>query len=300
MEKPLRIVILTSKLPEDLWLINKIAEVSLIEGIVLPVRSRYKEFGIIQVLKKRIRRFGLFCIVNQVLLILYRLVMESQKDRKAKKKIFADKPYQYIEKRNVDTLYTEDINSEEVRNFILAKSPQLVVVSGTPLLKKRIIKSVEGRIINLHPGFAPQYRGRYGAFWPIYNKEPDLVGTTIHFLDEGIDTGDILIQQQVNYDPSDSLKTITYRQHKVGGDLLVKCLTQFGMIASSAYCKTGCPSSNYLVPGLTHYLKARNWLRREKRNGNLVPLTLMENRCCSQSRADNLETIDKETLINTE
>ena len=138
------------------------------------------------------------------------------------------------------------------------------MVSGTPLLKKRIIEATKRRIINLHPGFAPQYRGRYGSFWPIYNREPELVGVTVHFLDENIDTGHILIQQQVEYEPRDTLKTITYKQHRVGADLMMKCLTQFDTMASSAYHKTDCPSNNYLAPGLTQYLKARKWLRLQK------------------------------------
>ena len=158
----------------------------------------------------------------------------------------------------------EDINTKKVADYILAKSPVLVVVSGSPILKKRIIETAEGRIISLHPGLAPQYRGRYGSFWPIYNREPELVGATVHYLDEGVDTGAILIQQKVDYDPDDSLKTITYKQHKIGVNLLIKCLTQFETMASGAYYKTDCPSKNYLSPGLTHYLKARRWLRRRK------------------------------------
>jgi folate-dependent phosphoribosylglycinamide formyltransferase PurN len=270
MDKRLKIVILSSKLPEDIWLINEIAEVSHIEGIVFPVRGRYKEFGMIQVLKKRLRRFGLLNTVDQALLVLYRLVIESRKDKGAVREIFIDKPYQYVEKKGIDTLYVEDINCEEVRSFILSKSPQLVVVSGTPLLKKRVIESAKGRIINLHPGYAPQYRGRYGAFWPIYNREPELVGVTVHFLDEGVDTGAILMRQLVNYDPGDNLKTIAYKQHKVGGKLLVKCLAQFEMFAPNAYHETDCPSKNYLAPGLTHYLKARRWLKSRIRGDKLV------------------------------
>jgi methionyl-tRNA formyltransferase len=270
MNNRLEVVILSSKLPEDIWLINKIAEVSHIEGIVFPVGERYKEFGIFQVLKKRLRRSGFLSTVDQALLVLYRLVIESQKDKRARREIFTDKPYQYVEEKGIDTLCVEDINCEEVRSFILSKSPQLVVVSGTPLLKKRVIESAKGRIINLHPGYAPQYRGRYGAFWPIYNREPELVGVTVHFLDGGVDTGAILMRQVVNYDLGDNLKTISYKQHKVGGELLVKCLTQFDMMASNAYHETDCPSKNYLAPGLTHYLKARRWLKSRMRGDKFV------------------------------
>lgn len=263
MTGPLKIVILTTKLPEDIWLINNMADICSIEGIVLPSGKRYREYGLAYVLKKRMRRLGILTLANQALLILYRKVVESRRDKQAAKEIFSGKPSQYIENRDIDILEVEDINSEEVRDFILSKSPQLVVVSGAPLLKTRILKAAEGRIINLHPGLAPQYRGRYGSFWPIYNKEPELVGVTVHFIDKGIDTGAILLQQQVDYDPGDTLKIITYKQHAVGMTLLVRCLSEYDKLASQAYHKTDCPNNNYLAPGLTHYLKARRWLRRK-------------------------------------
>jgi hypothetical protein len=71
-----------------------------------------------------------------------------------------------------------------------------------------------------------------------------------------------LLQQQVDFHPGDSTKIITYRQHKLGVDLLVRCLQQFESLAVSAYHKIDCPSNNYIAPGLTHYLKERRWLKR--------------------------------------
>jgi folate-dependent phosphoribosylglycinamide formyltransferase PurN len=263
-DKKPRIVILTSKLPEDIWLVNSIAEVSQVVGIVLPVKSRYKVFSLLQVLKKRTRQLGILPVIDQALLILYRLIFERSRDEKALKQIFTGKSCRYIEDKNVDMIEVEDINCEEVGKFAAARAPDLVVVSGTPILKKGTIKAINGKIINLHPGMAPEYRGRYGAFWPIYNREPELVGVTVHFLDEGIDTGRILLQQRINYDPADTLKTIAHRQHRAGVELLVQCLTNFDAIAAKAYQKTGCPSHNYLAPGITHYFRARRWLRHSQ------------------------------------
>ena len=260
MHKSLRVVILTTKLPEDIWFINKVSDVCSIEGIVLPKGRRWKEYGIINVLKKRIRHFGIFYVANQALLILYRLLFEQRKDKMILKEIFTQKPYDHIEKKDLDIFEVDNINSEEVIKFIQNKDPEIILVSGTPLLKKPIIQLAGRKLVNLHPGFAPQYRGRYGAFWPIYNKEPQFVGTTVHFIDNGIDTGAILAQESVDFGVSDTLKTITYKQQKVGVDLIMKCITDFDKIVSHAYYKAGHPSKNYYVPGLTHYLKAKKWL----------------------------------------
>ena len=70
--------------------------------------------------------------------------------------------------------------------------PEVVLVFGTGLLKTPIIDSFPGRIINIHLGLSPYYRGAGTNFWPLVNGEPEYCGATIHFLDAGVDTGPII------------------------------------------------------------------------------------------------------------
>jgi folate-dependent phosphoribosylglycinamide formyltransferase PurN len=73
-----------------------------------------------------------------------------------------------------------------------ALNPDVVLVFGTGLLKRPLIDSFPDRIINLHLGLSPYYRGAGTNFWPLVNGEPEYCGATIHFLDTGVDTGPIL------------------------------------------------------------------------------------------------------------
>jgi hypothetical protein len=70
--------------------------------------------------------------------------------------------------------------------------PDVVFVFGTGLLRTPLLDAFAGRIINLHLGLSPYYRGAGTNFWPLVNREPEYVGATIHYLDEGIDTGPII------------------------------------------------------------------------------------------------------------
>ena len=70
--------------------------------------------------------------------------------------------------------------------------PDAVLVFGTGLLRAALIEAFAGRIINLHLGLSPYYRGAGTNFWPLVNGQPEYVGATIHYLDEGIDTGPII------------------------------------------------------------------------------------------------------------
>jgi hypothetical protein len=71
-------------------------------------------------------------------------------------------------------------------------SPDVVLVFGTGLLKHDVIDAFPGRIINIHLGLSPYYRGAGTNFWPLVNGEPEYCGATIHFLDIGVDTGPII------------------------------------------------------------------------------------------------------------
>jgi folate-dependent phosphoribosylglycinamide formyltransferase PurN len=71
-------------------------------------------------------------------------------------------------------------------------APDVVLVFGTGLLKQPLIDSFPGRIINIHLGLSPYYRGAGTNFWPLVNAEPEYCGATIHFLDIGVDTGPVI------------------------------------------------------------------------------------------------------------
>ena len=71
-------------------------------------------------------------------------------------------------------------------------APDVVLVFGTGLLKTPLIETFPGRILNIHLGLSPYYRGAGTNFWPLVNGEPEYCGATIHFLDAGVDTGPII------------------------------------------------------------------------------------------------------------
>ena len=71
-------------------------------------------------------------------------------------------------------------------------APDVVLVFGTGLLKQALIDTFSGRILNIHLGLSPFYRGAGTNFWPLVNREPEYCGATIHFLDAGVDTGPVI------------------------------------------------------------------------------------------------------------
>jgi hypothetical protein len=84
-----------------------------------------------------------------------------------------------------------------------ALAPDVVLVFGTGLLKPPLIDRFHGRILNIHLGLSPYYRGAGTNFWPLVNGEPEYCGATIHFLDAGVDTGPVIAHVRPEIRPGD-------------------------------------------------------------------------------------------------
>ncbi len=92
-----------------------------------------------------------------------------------------------------------DINDPEVTDFISNFKPDLVVVSGTNLLKDNLIDEIHkfGKVMNLHTGISPYVKGGPNCTnWCLFLKEFYLIGNTVMWLDKGIDSGNIITTQR--------------------------------------------------------------------------------------------------------
>lgn len=73
------------------------------------------------------------------------------------------------------------------------------------IIPKSVLKSTKNPIINLHISYLPYNRGAHPNYWSIIDNTPK--GVTIHFIDEGIDTGPILVQKKCYFDLEHTLRT---------------------------------------------------------------------------------------------
>ena len=93
-------------------------------------------------------------------------------------------------------------------------NPDLIAVFGTSLIRGPLLGMGRLGIVNLHGGLSPEYRGADCTFWALYNGEPDKVGCTIHFIDKGIDTGNLIAHVSPAVKPGDDELTLFWRAVK--------------------------------------------------------------------------------------
>ena len=103
------------------------------------------------------------------------------------------------------------ISSKKFLNNIIKYNPDYIIVYGSSIIKGEIISKFKNKIINIHLGLSPYYRGIGTNFFPFINFAPEYAGVTFMFLDEGIDTGKIIHQDRARIFLGDNIHSIGNR-----------------------------------------------------------------------------------------
>jgi phosphoribosylglycinamide formyltransferase-1 len=136
-------------------------------------------------------------------------------------------------KHGIDAMY---ISKEALGSELLVQLKErkvgLVVLAGfLSILSSDITKEYEGRIINIHPSLIPAFCGKgfYGGkvHRAVIDYGVKVSGATVHFVDEGTDSGPIILQQAVAVAIEDTAETLAARVLEVEHRLLVEAVALF-------------------------------------------------------------------------
>ncbi len=107
--------------------------------------------------------------------------------------------------------FLEDPNSNEGLALIKAIAPDVLAVNVLNILRKPILEIPKVATVNIHTGILPQYRGLDSRRWAILDGGS--VGVSAHLVDEGLDTGEILVKRELELQPGDTIKKVTDRNY---------------------------------------------------------------------------------------
>jgi len=115
-------------------------------------------------------------------------------------------------------------NNQEFHAQLEALKPEAIIVVGYGrIIPKWMIDLPRRGNINLHGSLLPKYRGAAPIQWAIARGET-VTGITTMRIDEGLDTGDILLQREMAIDPEDTAVTLAPRLAEIGSDLMLETL----------------------------------------------------------------------------
>ena len=108
----------------------------------------------------------------------------------------------------------------------------MVSMSFNQIFKNEIINLTRYKIINCHAGKLPFYKGRNILNWALINDESEF-GITVHYVDKGIDTGDIILQDTYSIKDTDDYATLLVRSYGACSSILYRaiCLFKDGKVA---------------------------------------------------------------------
>jgi len=116
-----------------------------------------------------------------------------------------------------------NINSKESRAKLTEFQPDLLVsIGGNQIFKKPLLELATYGCVNLHTALLPKYRGLMPSFWVLKNKE-EFTGVSVFFVDEGIDSGPILVQKKVKIGNRSQEELINHTK-QIGMESIIECV----------------------------------------------------------------------------
>lgn len=124
-----------------------------------------------------------------------------------------------------------DKQNDALIDILDENSIDIVVLAGyLSILSKKVIDKYRNKIINIHPSLIPQYcgDGYYGmnVHNAVIQNNEEYSGATVHFVDEGVDTGEIILQEKVRVDEDDTPQTLAKKVLEVEHKILVSVLAK--------------------------------------------------------------------------
>lgn len=177
-------------------------------------------------LRRRLKRLGVPTVFGQV---LFRLLIVPYISASSRRRQYEIKNQFHLDSGCIPPdriIQVDSVNDIKTCELLRELNPGVVLIKGTRILSRNLLESVPAKFVNLHTGITPRYRGVYGAYWALVEHDPEQCGVTVHLVDAGIDTGQVLAQECIVPTKSDNIQTYPLLQFAVGLPLLRDCVTQ--------------------------------------------------------------------------
>ena len=131
-----------------------------------------------------------------------------------------------------------NVNAKKSLEFLKSLKPDIIIsISANQIFKQNILALPSLGCLNLHTALLPNYKGLMPTFWAMKNDEKE-IGVSVFIMDEGIDTGEIIVQKIIPIEPHDSLETLIGKTKKIGIDAIIESIK---LLRSGGYKSTRFP-----------------------------------------------------------
>lgn len=200
----MKTVIITADRPEHRFVTKYLVEAlgDHLSSVVIE-RGAKKKLSLTS-LKKATRQYNLFTLIERIITNLIRKLLRVEHRRLAALyKVLGQVSLKTYMSDELPILEVESANRDECIKWIEEIKPDYIFIYGTGIIGKKVLSLPSLQALNLHTGISPFYRGSNCAFWPLYNKEPLMVGSTVHKCTPEVDGGEIYGRVSVRLSEND-------------------------------------------------------------------------------------------------
>lgn len=121
----------------------------------------------------------------------------------------------------VSDVPSRQVNSAATIDLLQKLAPDFVVTSAAPILKPAVFGLPQHGCLNVHRGIATAYRGDHTLFWALYYRDYANLGVTLHYIDQGVDTGRAVGLATLPCEAEDDELSIRAKASRAAAQLLV-------------------------------------------------------------------------------
>ncbi|BBO88539.1 formyl transferase [Desulfosarcina ovata] len=264
----LRIVVLVSSDPSDIYFANQLIKELNVVGVIIEdqkkniskIKRIYKLIKMILTPILLSRRLKEHFITNNFYKKYGKKITESNDSmfgEESKRIICSDSCSTY-------TIYSpETINSKRSIEYIKSLRTDLIAVCGTSIIKNEILSIPKNGVLNLHGGLSQKYRGLWTTHWALINKEPEYIGATVHYVTSGIDDGSIVYQSRPIIQIEDNPETLYAKVVKIGIKMMIRTIKEI-QNGTHVCHKLKIKGDLYLSEMMNVILLEKSWKNIEK------------------------------------
>ena len=134
--------------------------------------------------------------------------------------------YDYAIGQGIKTIEEKSVTFTELHDIIQDNNIDLLIAHAfMHKIPKEVFLAPRHGSINIHPSLLPRYRGPFPTFWIVKNRE-NTTGLTSHYIDDGIDTGDIISQIKIPINTDDTVELIIEKEKPFVEKLMSETLSR--------------------------------------------------------------------------
>jgi methionyl-tRNA formyltransferase len=154
---------------------------------------------------------------------LLAVVTQPDKPRGRGRKYFPSPVKEFCLENQLRVLNPENLKSDDFVSILKDLNPDLIVVVAFRILPEKVFTLSPQGTVNLHASLLPRYRGAAPINWAIINNEKK-TGLTTFFIKKKVDTGDVILQKEVEIYPEETCGELSQRLSVIGSELLLRTI----------------------------------------------------------------------------